>query len=64
LLIKKIKGINTLGTTTPLVLITTATKPPSDIFVLKMTDISKRIITAKAAVFFLGGVGCRKNCYR
>ena len=60
MLSKKIKGVNTLGTQTSLVLITTATKPPSDIFVLKMTDISKRIITAKAAVFFWAGLGVEK----
>jgi len=45
-------------------LITTATSPPKDICVLEMTDISKRTITAKVAVFFWGGLGGLKNCNR
>jgi hypothetical protein len=42
------------------VLITTATNPPKDIFVLEMSDISKRTITAKAAIFFWGALGVKK----
>ena len=43
-----------------MVLITTATNPPKDIFVLEMSDISKRTITAKAAIFFWGALGVKK----
>lgn len=43
-----------------LVLITTATKPPDGVFILEMTNISKRIITAKAAVFFWSALGVKK----
>lgn len=43
-----------------LILITTATKPPEGVFVLEMTDVSKRKITAKAAAFFWGAFGVRR----
>lgn len=43
-----------------LVLITTATKPPEGIFALEMTNVAKRIITAKAAVFFWSALGVKK----
>lgn len=43
-----------------LVLITTATKPPEGIFILKMTDITKRKITAKAAALFWATSGVDK----
>ena len=49
-----------MSNATSLVLITTATQPPEGVFVLEMTDISKRIITAKAAVFFWAALGVRK----
>lgn len=41
-------------------LITTATKPPEGIFALEMTNVAKRIITAKAAVFFWSALGVKK----
>ena len=41
-------------------LITTATKPPEGVLVLEMTNVSKRIITAKAAVFFWAALGVKK----
>ena len=41
-------------------LITTAIKPPEGIFVLAMTNVAKRIITAKAAVFFWSALGVKK----
>ena len=43
-----------------LVLITTATKPPEGVYILEMTNVSKRIITAKAAVFFWSALGVKK----
>ena len=44
----------------PLVLITTATKPPPGVFALEMTNFAKRIITAKAGVFFWSALGAQK----
>jgi hypothetical protein len=43
-----------------LVLITTATMPPQGVHMLEMTNISKRKITAKAAVFFWAALGVNK----
>jgi hypothetical protein len=43
-----------------LVLITLALKPPEGIYLLKMTNAAKRIITAKAAVFFWAALGVKK----
>ena len=43
-----------------LVLITTATKPPEGVHGLEMTNVAKRIITAKAAVFFWSALGVKK----
>jgi hypothetical protein len=42
------------------ILITTAAKPPEGVFVLEMTNISKRIISTKAAVFFWSALGVKK----
>lgn len=49
-----------MDTANSLVLITTATEPPEGVFVLEMTDISKRRITAKAAALFWGALGVKK----
>ena len=49
-----------MGDANNLVLITTATKPPEGVFVLGMTNVAKRIITAKAAVFFWSALGVKK----
>jgi len=43
-----------------LVLITTATKPPEGISSLEMTNVAKRKITAKAAIFFWSALGIKK----
>lgn len=43
-----------------LVLITTASKPPEGVYALKMTNVAKRKITAKAAVFFWAALGIKK----
>jgi len=49
-----------LSNVSSLVLITTATKPPHGVFLLEMTNVAKRIITAKAAVFFWSALGVKK----
>jgi hypothetical protein len=49
-----------LSNASSLVLITTATKPPEGVYILEMTNVSKRIITAKAAVFFWSALGVKK----
>jgi len=49
-----------LSNANSLVLITIATKPPEGVLVLEMTNVSKRIITAKAAVFFWAALGVKK----
>ena len=41
-------------------LITTATSPPDGIFVLGMTNVAKRTITAKASVFFWSALGVKR----
>jgi len=46
--------------TSSLVLITTATKPPEGVIKLEMTNVSKRKITAKGAVFFWSALGVEK----
>lgn len=43
-----------------LVLITTATKPPEGVHALEMTNVAKRKVTAKAAVFFWSALGVKK----
>jgi hypothetical protein len=42
------------------VLITTATNPPEGVFVLEMTNVAKRKMTAKAAVLFWAASGVKK----
>ena len=49
-----------LGSANPLVLITTATNPPDGVFVLGMTNVARRVITAKASVFFWAALGVKK----
>jgi hypothetical protein len=49
-----------LGSASSLVLITTATNPPEGVFVLGMTNVAKRTITAKASVFFWSALGVKK----
>ncbi len=49
-----------MSSTNPVVLITTATNPPDNVFVLRMTNIAKRKITAKAAAFFWAASGAEK----
>ena len=44
----------------PVLLVTTATKPPDGMIALKMNNIAKRIITAKAAVFYWAALGIKK----
>ena len=44
----------------PVVLITTATKPPSGVYFLQMTNVSARIIAAKAAVYLWATSGIKK----
>ena len=46
--------------TNSLVLITTATNPPEGVFVLEMTNVATRKITAKAGVFFWAASGVSK----
>ena len=41
-------------------LITTATNPPEGVFVLGMTNVAKRTITAKAAAFFWSALGVQR----
>lgn len=48
-----------LATASP-ILITTASAPPDGVYDLKMTNVSKRIITAKAGVFFWAALGASK----
>jgi hypothetical protein len=43
-----------------LVLITTATQPPEGVHGLEMTNVARRKITAKAAVFFWSALGVKK----
>lgn len=43
-----------------LVLITTATKPPDGVHALEMTNVAKRKVTAKAAIFFWSALGVKK----
>ena len=43
-----------------LILITTATNPPEGVHGLEMTNVAKRKITAKAAVFFWSALGVKK----
>ena len=49
-----------MSVTSSLVLITTALHPPDGIFCLAMTDIAKRRITSKGAVFFWSALGIKK----
>jgi hypothetical protein len=49
-----------LSNTNSLVLITTALNPPPGVFVLEMTNVAKRKITAKGAVFFWCASGVEK----
>jgi hypothetical protein len=44
----------------PVLLVTTATNPPDGVIALKMKNIAKRIITAKAAVFYWAALGMKK----
>ena len=41
-------------------LITTATRPPNGVYVLKMTTIEKRVLLTKAAIFFWANLGIDK----
>lgn len=49
-----------MSSSNSVVLITTATNPPENVFVLRMTNIAKRKITAKAAAFFWAASGVEK----
>ena len=49
-----------MNKTSSLVLITTATNPPDGVFVLKMTNVAKRKVTAKAAALFWAASGIEK----
>ena len=53
-------GRNFLINASSLVLITTATKPPDGVYALEMTNVAKRKVTAKAAIFFWSALGVKK----
>lgn len=53
-------GRNFLINASSLVLITTATKPPDGVHALEMTNVAKRKVTAKAAIFFWSALGVKK----